>query len=161
MGVLLLPKACCWRISRFGHSCSQCSTVCGSSMHSGHAGSAAGFDKRAYALSSVVCHDNKWTRRTASARFEVALQSAVQERFYVHYGRSGPAGWRISDGVWTHFLPLYYMAQKTKDISLNLCISAPFEEPLKGLIYIFEKVGMAARLNQGFSFIRPHLRIFH
>ncbi len=29
------------RPSRFGHLCSQCSSVCGSSLHSGHVGSAA------------------------------------------------------------------------------------------------------------------------
>ncbi len=28
-----LPKVLCQRISRFGHLCSQCFTVCGSSMH--------------------------------------------------------------------------------------------------------------------------------
>ncbi len=30
-----LPKVCCRRTSRFRHLCSQCSSVCGSSLHNG------------------------------------------------------------------------------------------------------------------------------
>ncbi len=33
-----LPKVCCWRKSRLGHLCFQCSIVCGSSIHGGHIG---------------------------------------------------------------------------------------------------------------------------
>ncbi len=35
-----LPNVLCRWKSRFGHFCSQCSNVCGSSMHSGHKWSA-------------------------------------------------------------------------------------------------------------------------
>ncbi len=74
-----LPKVCCRRASRFGHLCSQCSSVCGSSLHSGHVGSAAGSTKWAYALRSGVCPARRRARRTTSALLEVAMQAAFQE----------------------------------------------------------------------------------
>ncbi len=61
---------CCRRASRFGHLCSQCSSVCGSSLHSGHVGSAAGSSRWAYALRSGVCPARRRARRTASAFLE-------------------------------------------------------------------------------------------
>ncbi len=45
----VVPKVCCRRTSRLGQFCSQCSSVCGSSLHSGHVGSAAGSRRWAYA----------------------------------------------------------------------------------------------------------------
>ncbi len=74
------PKVCFRRTSRFVHLCSQCSSVYGSSLHSGHVGSVAGSSKWAYALRSGVCHDRRWSRRTASVRLEAAMQSAFQEK---------------------------------------------------------------------------------
>ncbi len=68
-------------LPRFGHHCSQWSTVCGLSFHSWHVGSAAGPKKRANALRSGVWPDLRRARRTASARFVVAMQSAFQEKF--------------------------------------------------------------------------------
>ncbi len=50
-------------------------------MHCGHVVSAAGSDNWACALSSGVCPDRKRVRRKASARLEVAMQSAFQEKF--------------------------------------------------------------------------------
>ncbi len=70
-----LPKMCCRRTSKFGHICSQCSRVCGSSSHSGHVGSAAGSSEWAYALRNGMCPDRSRARRT-----EVAMQSAIQEK---------------------------------------------------------------------------------
>ncbi len=75
-----LPQVCCRRTSRFGHLCSQCSSVCGSSLHSGHVGSAAGSSRCAFALRSGVCPARRRARRTASALLEVATQSAFQEK---------------------------------------------------------------------------------
>ncbi len=75
-----LPKVCCRRTSRFGHLCSQCSSVCGSSLDSGHVGSAAGTSRWAYALRSGVCPARRRARRTTSALLEVAMQSAFQEK---------------------------------------------------------------------------------
>ncbi len=75
-----LSKVCCPRTSRFGHFCSQCSSVCGSVLHSGHVGSAAGSSKWAYALRSDVCPARRRARITASALLEVAMQSAFQEK---------------------------------------------------------------------------------
>ncbi len=40
--------------------------------------------------------DRKRTRKTASARFEVAMQSG---EIFVHHGRSGLVGWRVGDFV--------------------------------------------------------------
>ncbi len=64
----------------FGHLCSHCSSVCGSSLHSGHVGSAAGSSRWAYTLRSRVCPARRRVRRTASALLEVAMQSAFQEK---------------------------------------------------------------------------------
>ncbi len=75
-----LPKVCCRRTSRLGHLCSQCSSVCGSSLHSVHVGSAAGSSRWAYALRSGVCPARRRARRTASALLEVVMQSAFQEK---------------------------------------------------------------------------------
>ncbi len=50
-------------------------------MHNGHVGSAARSNKWACALSRGVCPDRNWVRRTASALFEVDLQSALKEWF--------------------------------------------------------------------------------
>ncbi len=61
--------------------CSQCSTVCGSSLHSGHVGSTAGSSKRAYALRSGMCPDRKRTMETTSAQFETAMQSIFLVKF--------------------------------------------------------------------------------
>ncbi len=60
------PKVCCRRTPKFGHSCSQCSSVCGPLLHSGHVGSAAGSRKWANALRSDVCFDRRRARRMAS-----------------------------------------------------------------------------------------------
>ncbi len=49
-----LPKMCCRRTSRLGHLCSQCSCVCGSFLHSGHVGSAAGSRRTAFAMLEVA-----------------------------------------------------------------------------------------------------------
>ncbi len=68
-------------LPRFWHHCSQRSTVCGPSFHSWHVGSAVGPYKRAHALRSSVCPDRRQARRTAPARFVVAMQSAFQEKF--------------------------------------------------------------------------------
>ncbi len=76
-----LPKVCCRRTARLGHLCSQCSSVCGSSLHSGHVGSAAGSSRWAYALRSGVGPARRRARRTASALLEVAMQSAFQEKW--------------------------------------------------------------------------------
>ncbi len=51
------------------HLRSQCSSLCGSSLHNGHVRSAAGFNKRAFTLSRGVCPDRKRARLTASAVF--------------------------------------------------------------------------------------------
>ncbi len=51
---------CCRRTSRFGHLCSQCSSFCGSSLHSGHVGSPGDL---------------------VGALLEVAMQSDIQEKF--------------------------------------------------------------------------------
>ncbi len=75
-----LPKVCFRRTLRLGHLCSQCSSVCGSSLHSGHEGSASGSSRWAYALRSGVCPARRWARRTVAALLEVALQSAFQEK---------------------------------------------------------------------------------
>ncbi len=75
-----LPKACCRGTSMFGHLCSQCSGVCGSSLHSGHVGSAAGSSRWTYALRSGVCPARRRARRTASALLELAMLSAFQEK---------------------------------------------------------------------------------
>ncbi len=75
-----LPKVRYWGTSRFGHLCSQCSSVCGSSLHSGHAGSAAGSSKWTYALRIGVCPHRRRARRTASARLEAAMKPAFQEK---------------------------------------------------------------------------------
>ncbi len=76
-----LAKACCWRTSWFGHLCSQCSTVCVSSMYNGHVGTAVGSTRWAYALSSCVCPGHKRARRTAFARSEVDIQPVCQSTF--------------------------------------------------------------------------------
>ncbi len=47
----------------------------------------------------VRLEQRKLAKRMVSARFEVALQSALQEKLYVHFGRSESDGWRIGDGV--------------------------------------------------------------
>ncbi len=64
-----LPKVCCRRTLRFGHLCSQCSNVCGNSLHSGHVRSATGSTKWAYDLRSCVCPHRRRALRTASAPF--------------------------------------------------------------------------------------------
>ncbi len=74
-----LPKGC-RRTSRLRHLCSQCSGVCGSSLHSGHVGSAAGSSRWAYALRSGVCPARRRARKTASTLLGVAMQSAFQEK---------------------------------------------------------------------------------
>ncbi len=68
-----LPKVCCRRTSRLGHLCSQCSSVCGSFLHSGHVGSGAVSSRWAYALRSGVWPARRRARRTASALLEVAM----------------------------------------------------------------------------------------
>ncbi len=47
-------------------------------MSSGNVGPATGSYNWANALSRGLCLDRKWARMTASARFEVALQSALK-----------------------------------------------------------------------------------
>ncbi len=73
-----LPKVCCWTASRFGHLCSQYSSVCDSSLHSGHVGPAVGSSKWTYALRSGVCPDRRRTRRTVYVL--LVMQSAFQEK---------------------------------------------------------------------------------
>ncbi len=68
-GVEGLPKVCCRGRPRFGHLCSQCSSVCGSSLHSGHVGSAAGSGGWAYALRSGVWPARRRARRSANRSF--------------------------------------------------------------------------------------------
>ncbi len=63
-----------------GHRDYVSTAVCGSSLHSGHVGSAAGPSTWAYALRSGVCLDRRRARRTASALLEVAMQSTFQEK---------------------------------------------------------------------------------
>ncbi len=75
-----LPKVCCRSPSRLGHLSSQCSSVCGSSLHSGHVGSASGSRRWAYALRGGLYPARRRARRTASALLEVAMQSAFQEK---------------------------------------------------------------------------------
>ncbi len=52
----------------------------GSSLHSGHVGSAAGSRRWAYALRGGVRPARRRARKTASALLEVVMQSAFQER---------------------------------------------------------------------------------
>ncbi len=85
MGVL------CWRTSRIGHLCSQRSSVCGSSLHSEHVGSATRSSKLAYALRSGVYPGRGRARITASARLEVAKQSAFQSYLMAVLGLLGRA----------------------------------------------------------------------
>ncbi len=76
-----LLNECCRRTSRWhrdGHLCSQCSSVCGSSVYSGHVGSAAGSSNWCNALRSEVCPDCRRARTTASAL--LGVQSAFQEK---------------------------------------------------------------------------------
>ncbi len=70
----------CQRISRFVHLCSRCFSVCGSIMHSGNSGLATGTNKWEYALIGGLCLNRKRAGRTASVRFEVAMQSVFQEK---------------------------------------------------------------------------------
>ncbi len=63
------------------HVCSQCSTICGSSIHREYVWSTDRSNKWAYALSRGVCPDLKRARRMAAALFEVALQPAFSEKF--------------------------------------------------------------------------------
>ncbi len=76
-----LPKVCCRRTLRFGHLCSQCSRVCGSSLHSERVRSSAESSKWAYALRIGVCPIHGRARRTASALLKVVMQSAFQEKY--------------------------------------------------------------------------------
>ncbi len=87
-----LPKVCFRRKSRFGHLRRHFSSVCGSSSH---VGSVSRSSKWAYALRSGVCHDRRWSRRTASVRLEAAMQSAFQEKFSDTMAVRGPLdrGW--------------------------------------------------------------------
>ncbi len=43
----------------------------------------------AYALSSGVCHERRWARRTVYARFEVAFTSVLQEEVLAVRGLLG------------------------------------------------------------------------
>ncbi len=73
-----LPKVCFRRKSRFGHLRRHFSSVCGSSSH---VGSVSRSSKWSYAWRSGVCHDRRWSWRTASVRLEAAMQSDFQEKF--------------------------------------------------------------------------------
>ncbi len=73
-----LPRVCGRRKPIIGHFCSQCFSICGFSLHSGHEGSSAGSSKWAYDLSSGVCPNRRWARGTVSARLEETMQSAFQ-----------------------------------------------------------------------------------
>ncbi len=75
-----LPKVYCRRTSRLKHLCRQCSSACGSSLHSKNVGSAVGSRYLAYALRSGVCPARRRGRRTASTLLEVAMQSAFLEK---------------------------------------------------------------------------------
>ncbi len=66
-GSEVLPKVRYRMMSKFGHLCSQRSTVCVSSMHSGHVGSVARSNNWALAMRIGACPDRKLARRTASA----------------------------------------------------------------------------------------------
>ncbi len=59
--------------------CSQCSSVCSSSLHSGHTGLSAGSSKWAYAMRSGVYSERRRAGRTATALLEVAMQFAFHE----------------------------------------------------------------------------------
>ncbi len=63
-----LPKVYCRRTSRFGHLCSQCPSVCGSSLHSGHVRLAAGPSEWAYVLRTGVCPDHSTGSRLQPLR---------------------------------------------------------------------------------------------
>ncbi len=45
-----------------------------------------------------MCPDRRRAGRTAFARLVAAMQSAFQEKLFVHHGRSGPVGRGIGDG---------------------------------------------------------------
>ncbi len=76
-----LPKVRYRMMLRFRHLCSQCSTACGSSMHSEYVGSTFEFNKWAYALSSGVSPDQNRARKTAFAWLEVARRLDFQGEF--------------------------------------------------------------------------------
>ncbi len=82
-----------------GHLCSQCSSVCGSALHSGHVGSAAGPSTWAYALRISVFADRRWARSTASSRLEVAMQSAFRGKCSYTMAVRGHVGRGIDDGA--------------------------------------------------------------
>ncbi len=71
------------RFDAGGHrdSCISAVNVCGSTLHIGRAGSAAGSSNWAYALRSGLCPGRRRAIGTASARLEVAMLSAFQEKF--------------------------------------------------------------------------------
>ncbi len=81
-----------------------CSTGCCSSLHSRHVGSAAASSRWAYALSSGVCPDRRRPGRTATARFEVAMQSEFQERCSYTMAVRGLLGGESAMGRWMRAL---------------------------------------------------------
>ncbi len=86
-----LSKVRCWGISGFGHYYSQWSTVCESSLHSGHVGLAVGSNKWAYAVSSGVCPDRRRARRTAPSgwRWRCSLPSREKCSFIAAFTSLG------------------------------------------------------------------------
>ncbi len=90
---------CCWRASRFEDHCSQCSSVCGSSLHSGHVGSAAGSSRWTDALRSGVYPARRRARRTTPALLEVAMQSAFQEKCSYTMAMRGLLDGGVGDGA--------------------------------------------------------------
>ncbi len=89
-----LPKVCCRRISQFGHLCCQCSSVCGSSLHSGHVGSAAGSSKWVYALRSGVCPDRRRARERLLPCWRWRCSLSSRSNSHTQW----PVGRRISEG---------------------------------------------------------------
>ncbi len=69
-----LPKVCCRRV---GNACRQFSSVCWAPIRSGHEESATRSSKWVFALSNGVWSDSRQAERMTSARFEVALRSAL------------------------------------------------------------------------------------
>ncbi len=68
-------------------------------MYSGHTGLATGTTKCEYALIGGLCLNRKRAGRTASVRFEVAMQSAFHEKCSYTMAIPTAVWWRIGDGA--------------------------------------------------------------
>ncbi len=109
--------------SRFGHPCSQCSRVCGSSLHSERVRSSAESSKWAYALRIGVCPIHRRAKRTASALLEVAMQSAFQEKYSYTMAVRG-----LLDGgsVMARRMRAFAVANETGRGDVSLAVAAAF-----------------------------------